>query len=77
MPIYEYRCKKCGAGFEHLARTLSALAPNCPKCGAAKPQKQFSVFSAGSAQHNHDAEPCADGACPSAGACASGKCPFN
>ena len=34
MPIYEYLCDKCGARFEHLARTLSDAATKCPKCGA-------------------------------------------
>jgi putative FmdB family regulatory protein len=61
MPIYEYRCRKCGARFEHLARRLSEPAPKCPACGAAKPEKQLSVFSAAVAEQ---APPCASGACP-------------
>ena len=77
MPIYEYRCAKCGHGFEHLARTLSAPAPACPKCGAKKPVKQLSVFSTGAAEaHGHD-DFCASGACPSVGNCSSGMCPMS
>jgi len=80
MPIYEYTCRKCGRGFEHLARTLSEPAPKCPACGAARPQKQFSSFSAAVA--GEKATPCSEGACPAAssqcgaGGCASGRCPF-
>lgn len=32
MPIYEYRCKKCGHVFEVLQR-ISDPAPQCPVCG--------------------------------------------
>lgn len=75
MPIYEYHCRKCGHAFEHLARTMSAAAPACPKCGAQKPQKQLSVFSAAA---SGDRQPdCAAAGCPSAGSCASGRCPFS
>jgi putative FmdB family regulatory protein len=77
MPIYEYTCRKCGHGFEHLARRLSEPAPRCPKCGAAGPTKGFSSFSAGRAQSR---TPCEGGSCPSMGpgapSCAGGKCPF-
>jgi putative FmdB family regulatory protein len=77
MPIYEYACRKCGARFEHLARTLSEQAPRCPECGAARPAKQLSVFSAGHARRQ---PPCASGACDAepcaAGACRAGSCPM-
>jgi putative FmdB family regulatory protein len=73
MPIYEYKCRKCGSAFEHLARTTTEPAPKCPKCGAPKPEKQLSVFSA-SVAGSSPSLPCADGACPSSGGCASGGC---
>ncbi len=45
MPIYEYECRKCGEKFEK-RRSISdddrELA--CPKCGAEKPSRVFSVF---------------------------------
>ena len=76
MPIYEYKCRTCGHDFEHLARTLSAPAPKCPKCGAARPEKQLSVFSAATGASSGVA-PCTQGACPSAaGGCPSGGCPY-
>ncbi|MBN1556828.1 MAG: zinc ribbon domain-containing protein [Lentisphaerae bacterium] len=63
MPIYEYRCKKCGHTFEHLARTLADGAKTCPKCGARNPVKQISTFNASVAEG------------PGAGACSTGTCP--
>ena len=43
MPIYEYRCKQCGAKFDKLVK-LSTLLPEieCPKCGAHKAAKAVS-----------------------------------
>jgi len=32
MPIYDYACKSCHAGFELLVRASSV--PTCPHCGA-------------------------------------------
>jgi putative FmdB family regulatory protein len=75
MPIYEYKCVKCEHGFEHLARTASEPVPKCPKCGAGRPAKQLSVFSAAAGSHDH-ATPCGEGGCPSAGSCSSGGCPY-
>ena len=73
MPIYEYACRKCGTTFEHLARRLDEAPPKCPKCGAAKPEKQFSTFSAVSAAS--DTPGCAPEKCDSC-ACAANSCPF-
>ena len=76
MPIYEYLCGKCGARFEHLARTLSDAAAKCPKCGAPKPVKQLSTFSAKASEgHDHGGESCDTDSC---GSCAaSGSCPYD
>lgn len=76
MPIYEYTCMKCGHAFEALARHKNDLAKECPKCGAKKVKKQFSVFAA-AAGKSHEHSPCASGTCPSAGTCSSGTCPYN
>lgn len=45
MPIYEFRCKKCGAAFE-VIRPMgdSGRSLTCPECGARSPEKQLSVF---------------------------------
>ena len=73
MPIYEYTCKKCGYSFEHLARTISESAPKCPKCGAPKPEKQFSTFSASVASGGGTS--CSLGSCETP-TCSTGTCPF-
>jgi putative FmdB family regulatory protein len=45
MPIYEYKCRKCGEkferrlGFSHDKRSLK-----CPKCGEEDPDRLFSPF---------------------------------
>jgi putative FmdB family regulatory protein len=38
MPIYEYKCPECGAGFEKLCRSVSQGEgqESCPKCGCDK-----------------------------------------
>ncbi len=44
MPIFEYRCGKCGHEFETLISSSSK--PECPKCGSSKLDKKLSVFAA-------------------------------
>lgn len=34
MPIYEYRCKKCGKQFEYMQRMSDAAKRKCEACGA-------------------------------------------
>ncbi len=45
MPIYEYKCKKCGESFDAY-RPLSASDDmiKCPKCGEKNPERVFSVY---------------------------------
>lgn len=61
MPIYEYKCLKCGTKFE-LLRSMDSSDDDisCPKCGAAKPEKQFSSFSSSSDKNSS----CESGVCP-------------
>jgi len=33
MPIYEYRCERCGAEFERRERINDRRLKSCPKCG--------------------------------------------
>lgn len=47
MPIFEYRCKQCGADFETIVR--SSTIPACPRCESTELDKQLSVFAVGSA----------------------------
>jgi len=45
VPIYEFRCGKCGAEFEKLV-SAGAAPPPCPKCRGRKVERRFSVFGA-------------------------------
>ncbi|HNR95168.1 MAG TPA: zinc ribbon domain-containing protein [Kiritimatiellia bacterium] len=71
MPLFEYKCRKCGHAFETLAASRSVKA-KCPKCGSASVEKQLSTFSTSSGS----SLPCESGAC-SSGACPTGSCPFS
>lgn len=70
MPIYEYKCKKCGNVFEHLARTSSDSAKKCSKCGADNIVKQFSTFST---SDSSSSSYCPTGTCPTS-SCPTGTC---
>jgi len=48
MPIYEYRCRKCGSEFEQFRRIGDDDDDlKCPKCGVEKPERKLSAPSAG------------------------------
>ena len=45
MPIYEYRCKHCGAKFDKLVKLSTKTSDvECPKCGEHKAEKSVSLF---------------------------------
>jgi putative FmdB family regulatory protein len=39
MPIYDFKCTGCGHRFEQLVKP--GESPDCPACGASKPERQF------------------------------------
>ncbi|HAN86613.1 MAG TPA: FmdB family transcriptional regulator [Firmicutes bacterium] len=43
MPIFEYKCAKCGDKFEELV-TACCTEVKCPKCGSKEVSKLFSAF---------------------------------
>jgi len=46
MPIYEYRCRKCGEIFEKIQKLNEGEESlMCPYCGEWKPEKILSGFS--------------------------------
>jgi len=47
MPIFEYRCEKCGKVTEVLERPGSKPRHTCPACGSRRMAKLFSAFGLG------------------------------
>ena len=46
MPIYEYKCEKCGKVFERLAFASDENdSVECPECGGNQTKRQMSCFS--------------------------------
>ncbi len=43
MPIYEYRCEKCGHELEALQKMSDDPLTDCPACGAPSLRKQISA----------------------------------
>lgn len=71
MPIYEYKCKKCGCEFEALVKNSSEQV-KCEKCGKSETERKLSVFSASVKSGGKCAN---ESVCPAAGShqC-SGNC---
>ena len=50
MPVYEFKCKPCGASYEVTATVKekeTGLTTHCPKCGSAAATQVFSGFMLG------------------------------
>lgn len=48
MPIYEYRCQKCGKVYEQVRRMSDADRDlECPECRSKKVERLLSAFSTG------------------------------
>jgi len=67
MPMYEFRCRKCGATFEELVKRADEEV-KCPKCGSARLEKLFSRLGAvgggsGSSELNSSCPTCSTGTC--------------
>jgi len=49
MPIYEYRCTRCGHVFSRLQRVgASSEGVTCPECGSGEVERMVSTFASGS-----------------------------
>jgi putative FmdB family regulatory protein len=77
MPLYEYKCSKCGHLYEVLASSSSEKSSPCPKCGAGQAVKQFSAFAVTSGSAG-TAPACEPGGSPAGcGSCGGGGgCPY-
>ncbi|MCD6521239.1 zinc ribbon domain-containing protein [Candidatus Calescamantes bacterium] len=63
MPIYTFKCKKCGNEFELLVGISSnKMGQKCPKCGSKEIERLLSSFSVG--KPNSSSTSCPTGTCP-------------
>jgi putative FmdB family regulatory protein len=78
VPIFEYRCKKCGHKMEFLEKSRSISKHVCEQCGSNNLQKLLSGFAVGRSKSS-SSESC--GLCPEGPCggdiCASGTCPLS
>ena len=71
MPLYDYRCEKCGEEFEQLVSSSKKnAAAKCPKCDSTRTSRQFSSFTG--TCNVVSAKP----SCANSAACPTGACPF-
>ena len=54
MPIFEYKCNKCGQVMEFLEKSGGAQKHKCEKCGSSDVQKMMSGFAVGQGKNNCD-----------------------
>ena len=73
MPIFEYRCEKCGHVMEVLHKSVKAEWPTCEKCGSPDMNKLLSGFAVGKGSESRFCD-----SCPSqpahGGSCPCGSC---
>ncbi|PIP07963.1 MAG: FmdB family transcriptional regulator [Syntrophobacteraceae bacterium CG23_combo_of_CG06-09_8_20_14_all_50_8] len=67
MPIYEFKCKKCGSVFETLFFSMQGKqAVACPCCGSKRTEKLMSMFGGkfGNASSGSGCSTCSTTSCP-------------
>ncbi len=68
MPIFEYRCRKCGHTMEFLEKGSSKRKHTCEHCSSSDLQKLLSSFATG---HSSSSTSQNNGSCP------TGTCPLS
>jgi putative FmdB family regulatory protein len=64
MPLFEYRCMKCGHVSAFLERPNARQSHKCDKCGSKHTEKIFSTFAAKSKEASSSRLSCPTGTCP-------------
>lgn len=62
MPLYEYRCKKCGNISTYLERINQKAEHQCKSCGSDKMVKIYSSFQ--TSEKDKSVSSCPTGTCP-------------
>ncbi len=73
MPIFDYKCEKCGATFEKLVSHADEKV-TCGKCGSKKVEKQLSAFSASVSEKSASSSCATSSCCPTGSCCSNGMC---
>jgi putative FmdB family regulatory protein len=77
MPIYEYRCEKCGTQQEHLQKMSDAPIGTCPACGSSEYRKMLSAAAfqlKGNGWYETDFKNGSSSAPAGGHSCGAGKC---
>ena len=64
MPIFEYRCSKCGHVTAFLEKPTTRQSHQCEKCGSKDTEKVFSTFAAKAGGSSSSGASCPTGTCP-------------
>ncbi len=73
MPVYDYKCQKCGLVFEKFLRTMAAAGSvTCEKCGSAKVEKLITCCAISSGGKSEGAA--SSGSSHSCTSCSSHSC---
>jgi len=64
MPIFEYRCKKCGHVTSFLEKSNSQQPHICEKCNSQATKRIFSTFASRSSSSPSSSSTCPTGTCP-------------
>ncbi|MBN2399024.1 MAG: zinc ribbon domain-containing protein [Candidatus Aminicenantes bacterium] len=73
MPVYDYKCRKCGAVFEKFLRSLSAAdSVKCEKCGSVEVQKMITCCSISGGGKSEGSD--SSSSSSSCGSCSSHSC---
>ncbi len=70
MPIFEYKCRDCGAQFEKITSSSSEVL--CKKCESPRVEKLLSVFAVTKGSHSNSSFD--NGPCQTCGARERGMC---
>jgi putative FmdB family regulatory protein len=62
MPIYKFRCDKCGHEFEDLVPNRGDKSP-CPECGSKKVSRMVSMPAKRAPGSSSDSSSCSTGTC--------------
>lgn len=76
MPIYEFKCKKCGKIFEILFKRYIQETPKCPTCESEEVERLLSTFSVPSVTVNSSSSACISNSSKQCSTCCNaGLCP--